>query len=108
MRVCGLMEAGMVAAACNAALASTEEAWQEFRAATAEACLALLPEGTVARIEVNPFGTESAGIALLQTGEGDMAELSVCVMNKQEGTAELSGPFPAGLRLEGTPEPAAP
>lgn len=86
----------LIVAGMGPASASTEEAWQEFRARTAAACLALLPEGAEAEIAVDPFGSESYGIALVQQG----AQLTVCVMDKQDGTGQLSGAFAPVLRLE--------
>lgn len=100
MRIKGLLAAGVVAAAGGAAFASTEEAWQEFRDRTEAACLGLLPEGAAADISVDPFGSESYGIALLHVSEGPEAgAVMVCVMDKQGGAAELSGAFTPSVRL---------
>lgn len=104
MRIKGLLAAGVVAAgvvaAGGAAFASTEEAWQEFRDRTEAACLALLPEGAAAEIAVDPFGSQSYGIAMLHMTEGPEAgSVMVCVMEKQGGAAELSGAFAPRLRL---------
>ena len=45
--------------------ASTEAAWDEMRERLAQGCEALLPEGGGAVIDVNPFGSESYGLALV-------------------------------------------
>lgn len=100
MRFKGLLAAIAVASTGSAAFASTEEAWQEFRARTEAACRALLPEGSEAEISVDPFGSESYGIALVHMGRGTTTEVTVCVLDKQAGTAELSGAFAPVLRLE--------
>lgn len=79
----------------NPALASSDAAWEEFRARVETACAALLPdEGGETAIEVNPFGSESYGAALLITSHADgSADRYVCIFDKQAGTAELTAPF---------------
>lgn len=49
----------------NPAFAASEDAWAEFREDARSACRALLQETGPVPIEVNPFGTESYGIALI-------------------------------------------
>ena len=82
-----------LALAAGPALASSGDAWAEFREDVRSACLALVQgQGTVS-IEVNPFGTESYGVALVtvtaEWGEDRMA----CVYDKVSGKAELSASF---------------
>lgn len=80
----------------NLALASSEDAWQEFRAKVEESCAALAPTDGKTVIEVNPFGSESYGAALLITSYPDgEAERFVCIFDKVSGATELTAPFPA-------------
>lgn len=82
--------------ATTPALAASDDAWAEFRAATEAACRALVatPEGATVTVEVNPFGSERFGVALvtvrLQDGSADRM---ACVMEKQGRRAELTAPF---------------
>lgn len=75
--------------------ASSDEAWEEFRAEVETACTALVPdEGGETVIEVNPFGSESYGAALLITTLPDgAADRYVCIYDKEAKTAEITAPF---------------
>ncbi|QRZ13800.1 hypothetical protein JWJ88_03815 [Paracoccus methylovorus] len=74
--------------------ASSEEAWQQFREDVETACTTLAPQEGETAIEVNPFGSESYGAALLITTLADGgADRYVCIYDKQAGTAELTAPF---------------
>ena len=53
------------------------------------ACLALAVSLDEPKIFVNPFGTESYGVAMLKGG----GETYACVYEKRTKRAELSGPF---------------
>ena len=75
------------------AQASTEEAWAEMRADVAAKCRALLPEGATATVEINPFGSESYGAAVVTLQEGDRVERMVCIYDKRTQAAELTTPF---------------
>ncbi|NUB44442.1 hypothetical protein GEU84_008615 [Fertoebacter nigrum] len=75
------------------ALASSDDAWTEFRADVQIACAALLPADSTPVIEVNPFGSERYGAALVTMAAGTGAERMVCIYDKQAGTAEITGPF---------------
>ena len=58
------------------------------------ACLALAVSLDKPKVFVNPFGTESYGVAMLigaEKGGGD--ETYACVYEKRTKRAELSGPF---------------
>lgn len=84
----------LLALAATPALASTDEAWAEFRADVEKACTALAPAEGETAIEVNPFGSESYGAALLITTLPDGgADRYVCIYDKQSKKAELSAPF---------------
>ncbi|MDT1061763.1 hypothetical protein RM190_07825 [Paracoccus sp. CPCC 101403] len=80
--------------AATPALASSEEAWTEFRAEVEKACTALAPTEGETAMEVNPFGSESYGAALLITTLADGgADRYVCIYDKQTKKAELTAPF---------------
>lgn len=77
--------------------ASSEEAWDEFRAQVEEACLSaadgILEEP---RIVVDPFGSERFGLAVLtgrEAGGDDAERMVICVFDKTERTAELGTPL---------------
>ena len=76
------------------ALASSDEAWTQFRADVEKACTALAPTEGETAIEINPFGSENYGAALLITTLADGgADRYVCIYDKKAGTAELTAPF---------------
>lgn len=76
----------------GAAMASSDEAWEEFRAEVKESCAALADDN--AQIEVNPFGSESYGIAMITVDyDDDKQERMVCIFDKQSKEAEITGPF---------------
>ncbi|WP_255469800.1 hypothetical protein [Paracoccus sp. FO-3] len=84
----------MLILSASPALASSEEAWEQFRKDVESACTALAPEAGETAIEVNPFGSESYGAALLITTLADGGvDRYVCIYDKQAGTAELTAPF---------------
>lgn len=81
-----------------AALASSDDAWEEFAKDVAAKCTALV-EGRIEqpKVVVDPFGTESYGVALL-TGKAAGADAivsSICVYDKNTQTAEIGGELPA-------------
>lgn len=76
------------------ALASSDDAWETFRDDVSKACLALAPTRGETEIEVDDFGSESYGVAILTTTfEGADAERTVCVYDKRSKAAELTAPF---------------
>jgi hypothetical protein len=90
----------LLATAASAApsSASSPDAWDEFRQEVQQKCAALA-EGRIEqpRIVVDPFGTESYGVAIL-TGKAVGAETvvsSICVFDKKSQAAEISGELPA-------------
>ncbi|WP_208021124.1 hypothetical protein [Paracoccus alkanivorans] len=88
-----LLAGGMIA---DAASASSDEAWEEFREQVRERCseLAEVPESGELTIEVNPFGSENYGLAMVTVAyPGDAQDRMICVMDKATGKAELSAPF---------------
>ncbi|RJE82664.1 hypothetical protein [Paracoccus onubensis] len=75
--------------------ASSDDAWAEFRADVQAACEALSPkEGTVL-VEVNPFGSESYGAAIVYHRTDAGLDRYVCIYDKQSKEAELTAAFPA-------------
>lgn len=70
---------------------SSDEAWDAFRTAVAQSCRVLVeaPASASVAVEVNPFGSESYGAALVTAGSDRM----VCIYDKAAGTAELTAPF---------------
>ncbi len=83
--------------------AASDDAWSEFRENVETACLALVqaPETAQITIEVNPFGSETYGAALVTVDYGDAGQdRQICIFDKQAKTAELTAPF--------TPEDSAP
>ena len=81
--------------AARPSAASSPDAWDEFRQKVATNCVALAVAGNfrAATAQVDPFGTESYGVALvtgtLKKGVGPASV--ICVMDKKTGKAELSG-----------------
>lgn len=74
--------------------ASSDDAWAEFRVEVKTACEALAPKDGTLLTEVNPFGSESYGAALVyhQTDLG--LDRYICIFDKQSQKAELTGAFP--------------
>lgn len=75
--------------------ASSDEAWEDFRAAVEQSCRALVqaPTDATVAIEVNPFGSESYGAALVTVGTKEGKDRMVCIYGKDSGKAELTAPF---------------
>lgn len=82
-----------LAVLASPAVASSEDAWQAFRADVLAKCQALVPRGETATIEVNPFGSDRFGAAIVTTRVAEGAERMVCIYDKRDGTAELTAPF---------------
>jgi hypothetical protein len=79
--------------------AATEEEWAAFRQEVARACIALVGEGVRVAVEVNPFGSEHFGVALLTITTPAGRDRVACIVDKATGAAELTAPFapvPAG------------
>ena len=78
---------------------ASPEAWEQFRTDVERACLALAVSLDEPKIFVNPFGTESYGVAMLIGAEkGGGGETYACVYEKRTKRAELSGPFDTPIR----------
>ncbi|MTD98706.1 hypothetical protein GIY56_00205 [Paracoccus sp. YIM 132242] len=77
------------------ATASSDDAWDAFRATVDTACrtaLAALADSTVT-VEVNPFGSESYGAALVSVARATGTDRMICILDKQTGRAEITAPF---------------
>ncbi|MBN9021698.1 MAG: hypothetical protein J0H08_06325 [Rhizobiales bacterium] len=97
MRLTALSIAALAALA-SPALASSDDAWAEFEKDVAGACLkAAEPMFESATARVDPFGSESYGLALLSgKAKGADAEIAaICVYDKQAKTVEIGGELPA-------------
>lgn len=87
---------GILIASAPQARASSGDAWAEFETDVRQACLSAAV-GTIAvsSIQVDPFGSESYGFALMVGFEaGTTTERVVaCAYDKTAQTAEISGFF---------------
>lgn len=106
MRPAPLLALALLAAplllAPSGAGASSDEAWAEMRQKVEAACLkAASGHFTRASALVDPFGSESFGLALLQGpsqgggGKGGPTIQMICVYDKRSGTVELGSELPA-------------
>lgn len=81
----------------SAAGASAPDAWAEFRTKVQAACLkAAAPHIPAAKAVVDPFGSESYGLAVV-TGTpkgGKQAVMMVCVYDKRSGKVEIGSELP--------------
>src|SRR5262245_38780644 len=80
------------------ALGASDDAWEQLRADVEAACLAAAaPMFESAAALVDPFGSESYGLALV-TGKakGADAEIAaICVYDKKTKAVEIGGELPA-------------
>lgn len=76
------------------ALASTDAEWEAFRKQVETACLGLLEDPGKITIEVDPFGTQTFGVALISVVNDAWSARYICVMDKATGAAELSTGLP--------------
>lgn len=82
----------MAAALVTPALASSDDAWAAMRKSVETACLkAAAPNMDGAKATVDPFGSESFGLALLRgkAKGGKQAIMMICVYDKKKQTVEL-------------------
>lgn len=79
------------------AAASSDGAWQQMRADISTKCLAQQKKfGSAGKtaIEVNPFGSDRFGVAILTTKlKVGGTERAVCIYDKTAKTVELTAPF---------------
>jgi|GEM_PF-349829 len=78
------------------AAASTDEAWDAFRAdVTAQCTTAAQQTLSDIQVRVDPFGSEQYGLALIDgvAERADTRSQLICVYDKQEKTVELGTPL---------------
>lgn len=78
------------------AQASSPDAWEEFQQKVEQACVnAAHGVLEVKRIQVDPYGSESYGFAVVYGTEagGTTERLIVCAYDKTSEAAEISSPF---------------
>jgi hypothetical protein len=90
---------GLLALAVQA-VASSDDSWDEFRHEVERACLTAVA-GTLdhPRIQVDPFGSGSYGLAILtgvEPGGDNVARNVVCVFRKSSGEAEVGSAMDVG------------
>lgn len=95
MRLCTILIAGLATTMPALATASSDDAWEEFRTEVGDACTALAdaPEGAEVTVDVNPFGSESYGAAIVTVSQGAGEDRMICIYDKQEKSAEMTAPF---------------
>lgn len=84
----------LLAALPFAATADSPDAWEEFRATVAAACEALVQDPGTVTVEVNPFGSESYGAAIVTVTADYGTDRMICIYDKTTGVAELTAAFP--------------
>jgi hypothetical protein len=87
----------IIVLAAGSALAASDAAWEEFRKDVADKCLAAGADMfDAATADVDPFGSERFGLALLHgKAKGAETEIRViCVYDKQAKTVEIGGELP--------------
>ena len=85
-----------VAALPSLSVASTDEEWEKFRQTVEKSCseLAEVPQDAKVTVTVNPFGSESYGVALVTVDAGDEGQdVLACIYDKKSQKVELTGPF---------------
>ena len=108
-RPAALLAALLLSPLAGPALGDGDASWEAFRAKVETACRALVeaPEGADVAVEVNPFGSESYGVALVRVTASYGPDLMACVMSKATGEAELTAAFlPPAPEAEAAPAPA--
>lgn len=96
--VVGLIAVVGVASFFVPGLAASESAWEDFREDVAAKCIAAAHDGdfATAMATVDPFGSESFGLALIEgraEGSGQLIA-SICVYDKETTSVELGGELP--------------
>ena len=74
--------------------AATDAEWDAFRDAVEAACLALVTDHRgQPSVEVNPFGSESYGAAIVTLVAEGETDRMVCIYDKATKAAEVTGPW---------------
>ena len=80
------------AALAPAAQASSDDAWVQFRKDVTAKCLkAAVVSVAKPTIVVDPFGSESFGLAIVTGKSGGFKVSYICVFDKKTGATELGG-----------------
>jgi hypothetical protein len=75
------------------AAADSAGAWEAFRAEVAAACTALVTQEGTITVDVNPFGSESYGAAIVTVTADWGSDRMICIFDKASRAAELTAPF---------------
>lgn len=75
------------------AAADSPDAWEDFRQTVATTCTALVQDPGTVTVEVNPFGSESYGAAIVTVTAEYGTDRMICIFDKQTGSAELTAAF---------------
>jgi hypothetical protein len=93
-----LLTSACVLAMSGAAFGSSDDAWQTFREDVARQCLkAAEPLFASAKATVDPFGSETYGLALIHgvaKGTAKSEIMAICVYDKKAKTVEIGGELP--------------
>jgi hypothetical protein len=95
--VAAIVAVAAVVVLVQRARAASDDAWAEFRHDVETKCLeAAQPMFETASATVDPFGSESYGLALIEgKAVGADAQIaSICVYDKQDMTVEIGGELP--------------
>lgn len=88
---------GLALIASLPAQAASDDAWEAFRGEVAAACRAAAePLFEAPRIRLDPFGSESYGLALVsgKARGADVEIAAICVYDKQTKAVEIGGELP--------------
>ncbi|MGR3419321.1 hypothetical protein [Paracoccus sp. (in: a-proteobacteria)] len=98
MRMFTILTTAAAIVAPTLVMVSSDEAWDEFRTDVRDACRALVdaPEGADVAIEVNPFGSESYGAALVTVAYETGTDRMICIYDKRDKSAQMTAPFHPG------------
>lgn len=95
----------------TSASASSDDAWEEFRAEVETSCRSAAGDILeTPEIVVDPFGSESYGIAVLvgvERGGDDVPRSVVCVFDKASRSAQIGTPLDLPAHETARPESGA-
>lgn len=82
-----------LALTADAANASSSDAWETFRKEVEQKCLEAAKSIASAKVVVDPFGSESYGLAIIsgKAKAGNAPISQICVMNKRTKAIEIGG-----------------
>ncbi len=88
-----LLIAPLLLLPATSAAASTGAAWDAFRQDVRAACRSLAPQEAAVTVEVNPYGSEHYGVAIVTVDTESGTDRMICIYDKASHAAELSAPF---------------